>query len=192
MFQFGIMPEIEADKSHPTTIDVKSYPVFNNIDSLKLKLHWENYVAPDKPGVRERIQYGKIMHEIFSEIFYYDDARSAVRKKVIEGIIPETGETEIREKIENLLSRPVIRNWFEKGNVVLNEASVLMPDSSTKRPDRIILKDGKVIIIDFKFGEESPHYLNQVKHYRNILNEMGYEVSEAYLWFVDSDKILSV
>jgi len=28
----------------------------------------------------------------------------------------------------------LIKDWFDKGNVVLNEASILMPDSLTKRP----------------------------------------------------------
>ncbi len=56
----------------------------------------------------------------------------AVRKKAIEGIIPEAEEEKIREKIENLISRPVIKEWFEKGNKVLNEASILMPDVSDK------------------------------------------------------------
>jgi ATP-dependent helicase/nuclease subunit A len=192
VFEFGILPEIEAERIIPDTINISDYPTSDNIASLKLKLHWENYFIPDNSGARERISYGRIMHEIFSEIITSDDVRSAVRNKVIEGKIPETEETGIREKIENLIGKPVIRNWFEKGNIVLNEASVLMPDSSTKRLDRIIIKEGKATIIDFKFGVESPHYLNQVNHYKNILKEMGYNVSEAYLWFVDSDKIVSV
>ena len=40
---------------------------------------------PDKSGAREKINYGKMMHEIFSEIITADDMTSAVRKKVIEG-----------------------------------------------------------------------------------------------------------
>ncbi len=64
--------------------------------------------------------------------------------------------------------------------------------SATKRPDRIILRDGEATIIDFKFGDESPHYLSQIRQYRNILTEMGYKVVQAYLWFVDADKIITV
>jgi hypothetical protein len=131
------------------------------------------------------------MHEIFGEIITSDDVPKAVRKKVIEGKIPEADEKTTREKIQNLVSQPVIKDWFEKDNIVLNEASVLMPDSVTKRPDRIILRDGEATIIDFKFGEESPYYLNQVRQYRNILTEMGYNVVHAYLWFVDGNKIVS-
>lgn len=192
VFEFGILPETEIESSNPDTININSYPVNFNFESLKLKLHWENYLSAGRQDIREKVQYGKLMHEIFSGIIYYDDVKSSVRKKVIEGIIRESEENEIRSKIENLLANPDIRKWFEKGIVVLNEAAILMPDSSTRRPDRIILKDGKATIIDFKFGEEHPHYLNQVRQYKKIIGEMGYEVDGAYLWFVDSDKIISV
>jgi hypothetical protein len=157
-----------------------------------LKLHWENYFGQDKSGIRERISYGKIMHEIFGDIITPDDIRAAVRKKVVEGKVAEEDEEAVRTKIENLVNRPVIKDWFEKGNVVLNEASILMPDSMTKRPDRIILRKGEATIIDFKFGEENPIYLNQVRQYRNIISGMGYNVANAYLWFVDADKIVTV
>ncbi len=192
VFEFGIMPDIYSEKTKADILEIKDYPVNDNARLLKLKLHWENYFNADKSGARERINYGKIMHEIFGEIITSDDVRKAVRKKIIEGSIPEAEEETICKRIENLVSRPVTKEWFEKGTIVLNEATVLMPDSVTKRPDRIILKDGEATIIDFKFGEESPYHINQVKQYRKILTEMGYKVVHAYLWFVDSDKIVSV
>jgi ATP-dependent helicase/nuclease subunit A len=191
VFEYGITPEIYSEKTNIDILKIKDYPVNDNTRLLKLKLHWENYFNPDKSGARERINYGKIMHEIFGGIITSDDVPKAVRKKVIEGKIPEADEKTTREKIQNLVSQPVIKDWFEKDNIVLNEASVLMPDSVTKRPDRIILRDGEATIIDFKFGEESPYYLNQVRQYRNILTEMGYNVVHAYLWFVDGNKIVS-
>jgi hypothetical protein len=151
-----------------------------------------NYFNTGKSDVRERINYGKVMHEVFSEINTTDDINNAIRKKVIEGKIPESVESQIREKIVKLINQPVIRKWFEKGNEVLNEVSILMPDSDSKRPDRVILRNGKATIIDFKFGEENPRYLFQVRHYRNLLIEMGYEQTEAFLWYVDADKIVTI
>jgi ATP-dependent helicase/nuclease subunit A len=191
VFEFGIISGILSEKTKVEVINIKDYPVNDNTKLLKLKLHWENYFTSDKSGVRERINYGKIMHEIFGEIITRDDVQIALRKKVMEGSITESEEEQLRSKIENLIRKPVIKDWFETGNIVLNETSVLMPDSTTKRPDRIILKDGKAIIIDLKFGDESPHYLNQIRQYRNLLTEMGYNVAQAYLWFVDADKIIS-
>jgi hypothetical protein len=50
---------------------------------------------------------------------------------------------------------------------------------------------GKTTIIDFKFGEENSHYSEQVNKYRNLLLDMGYKDIEAYIWYVDKNKIVS-
>jgi len=55
----------------------------------------------------------------------------------------------------------------------------------------VIFKDGKTIIIDFKFGEENPHYPIQIDQYRHLLEDMGYKDIEGYIWYVDNDKIVT-
>ena len=192
VFEYGVIPETVVEREILNIPVIAEYQVNSNTNPLRLKLHWENYFNTGKSVVRERINYGKIMHEIFSEIITADDINAAVRKKVIEGKIPESEESVIREKIVKLISQPIVWEWFETGNEVLNEVSVLMPDSVSKRPDRVILRNGKATIIDFKFGEEDPRYLSQVRHYRNLLSEMGYGHTEAFLWYVDADKIVNV
>ena len=67
-----------------------------------------------------------------------------------------------------------------------------MASGSTKRPDRVILKDDKAIIVDFKFGLEKTDYINQVRNYRKLLTEMGYKNVEAFLWYVDINKVITV
>jgi ATP-dependent helicase/nuclease subunit A len=189
-FEFGVIPEGTKGKRSAAIFKIDDYRVNENPGSLRLKLHWENYFISDSSDVRAKINYGKLMHEIFEEIITYNDVDAAVRRKVLEGKIPEDEEAGIREKIIALISRPDIKEWFEEGNEVLNEATVLMPGSGTRRPDRIILRDGRTIIIDFKFGDENPQYLNQIRHYRKILTDMGYTRVEAFLWYVDADKIV--
>ncbi len=191
LFEFGDMPEGRKGKGRNPPLRIDDYRVNENPSSLKLKLHWENYFITDSSDKRAKINYGKLMHEIFEEIITYDDVDAAVRRKVLEGKIPENDEEVMRNKINTLISRPDVKVWFEKGNEVLNEASVLIPRSGTRRPDRIIIRDGKTIIIDFKFGDESPQYLNQIRNYRKILSEMGYTGVEAFLWYVDADKIVT-
>ena len=47
-----------------------------------------------------------------------------------------------------------------------------------------ILKDGEVIVVDFKFGKPYPEYNIQVKEYMDLLHGMGYEQVSGYLWYV--------
>jgi len=191
LFEFGTLPEGVKEKRGTAVFRINDYRVSENISSLKLKLHWENYFTTRSSEARARINYGKLMHEIFEEILTDEDIDAAVANKILEGKIPADEESFVRDKIKVLISKPGIKEWFEKGNEILNEATILMPGSGTKRPDRIILRDGRTIIIDFKFGDENPHYLNQIKHYRKLLTDMGFTGVEAFLWYVDADKIVA-
>ncbi len=174
VFELGDLPGGIAQSVNGNSITVVTTLLVLIIESLRLKLHWESYLSQDKGEVRTRINHGRMMHEVFGEIVTSDDIESAVRMKVLEGKLPADEESAIRDKISARLSKPEIRDWFDKGNEVLNEASILMPGAGTKRPDRIILRDGKTIIVDFKFGEENPHYLAQIREYKHLLTEMGY------------------
>jgi hypothetical protein len=105
--------------------------------------------------------------------------------------VDKQDESMMVQKIKDLISQPVVSKWFENGNIILNEASVLMPDASSRRPDRVIIRKGRATIVDFKFGEESQTHLYQVRHYMKVLAEMGHEVADGFIWYVDAGKIIS-
>jgi ATP-dependent helicase/nuclease subunit A len=192
VFEFGEIPENIVTLSENVTLTASVYSVSRAMESLKLKLHGENYFSADKIDIRNKINYGKLMHEVFEGINTPSDISLAVRKLVLEGKLPEDESDEIEKKVNSLVSTPQVAAWFFPGIEVMKEAGIIMPSGNTKRPDRVIFLDGKTIIIDFKFGEENPHYLGQVDQYRGLLGEMGYKSIEAYIWYVDKNKIVTV
>ena len=131
------------------------------------------------------------MHEIFEGINTPADISVAVRKLVLEGKLAEEESAGIEKRVNEMISKPQVLDWFMPDNQVLKEAGILLPTGVTRRPDRVILKNKKTTIIDFKFGEENSHYSEQVNQYRNLLLDMGYQNIEAFIWYVDKDKIVS-
>jgi hypothetical protein len=83
------------------------------------------------------------------------------------------------------------RRWYHDGEV-LNEMSLINSDGKIYRPDRVILREGKVIIIDYKFGEQDDRYVGQLRKYADIWRRMGYDWVEAYLWYVISGDIVEI
>jgi ATP-dependent helicase/nuclease subunit A len=167
------------------------YTVSRMMESLKLKLHGENYFSSEALSVRKKINYGKLMHEVFEGIKSSCDISFAVRKLVLEGKLPVEESVDIENKVNSLISLPQVRDWFLPGNQVMNEIGILLPSGITRRPDRVIIKDGKTIIIDFKFGDINDHHLEQIEQYRHLLIDMGYSNIEAFIWYVDKNKIIS-
>jgi hypothetical protein len=191
VFEFGEIPECLKETINDLSLISSKYSVSQTMGSLKLKLHGENYFSAGKQEVRKKFNYGKLMHEIFAGINTVSDIPHSVRKLVLEGILPEEESADLEKRIEYLISTPQVEGWFMSGNKVMTEADILLPSGNMRRPDRVIFKNGKTIIIDFKFGEESPHYIEQVNQYRHLLTEMGYNNTEAFIWYVDKNLILS-
>jgi ATP-dependent helicase/nuclease subunit A len=191
VFEFGEIPENKKELSNKVNLVSGKYKVSQAIESLKLKLHGENYFSSDKIEIRKKINYGKLMHEVFENINTPADISSAVRKLVLEGKLPREESSEIEERVNSLISTPQVAEWFKPGNEVLTEVGILLPAGVTRRPDRVIFKEGKTIIIDFKFGEENPHYTEQVSLYSSLLIDMGYSNIESFIWYVDKNLIVS-
>lgn len=62
----------------------------------------------------------------------------------------------------------------------------------TRRPDRVMMKDGQVVVVDFKFGKKRPGYNRQVGEYMNLLASMGYKHIRGYLWYVFNNELEEV
>jgi ATP-dependent exoDNAse (exonuclease V) beta subunit len=190
IFESGTPGGMKKEALKPEGRLSSQYHVSMETGSLRLKLHGGNYFSHEDSGYREKINYGKLMHEVFEGIDTPADVQTAVRRLVLEGKLPEQQAAETENKINSLIALPVIADWFSPGNKVLREAGILLPSGSSRRPDRVIFRDGKTIIIDFKFGEQNPHYAKQINQYRNLLSDMGYENIEAFIWYVDNNLIV--
>jgi ATP-dependent exoDNAse (exonuclease V) beta subunit len=191
IFEYGSIPENRPKPSERKDLISSKYLVSQTMESLKLKLHGENYFSYESQEIRKKINYGKLMHEVFEGINTASDIPAAVRKLVLEGKLSEDDSADIELRINDLINFPVVADWFSAENTIMNEAGILLPTGLTRRPDRVIFRNGKTTIIDFKFGEENSHYVEQVNEYRNLLANMGYINIEAFLWYVDKNKIVS-
>jgi ATP-dependent helicase/nuclease subunit A len=192
VFEFGTIPENKSDTYEKKNLLTSKYSVSQTLESLKLKLHGENYFSTESQALRKKINYGKLMHEVFEGINTIADIPAAIKKLVLEGKLAENESAEIEKRVHNTISLQRVADWFLPDNKVLKEAGIILPSGITKRPDRVIFKDGKTTIIDFKFGEENVHYAEQVHQYLNLMIDMGYADIEGFIWYVDKNKIVAV
>ena len=56
----------------------------------------------------------------------------------------------------------------------------------------MVLDDGSVEIIDYKFGDDHPSYTSQVRRYMSLMRKAGYTTVRGYLWFVTSGTIRTI
>lgn len=189
-FELGIsscrFQQKEKDTEHEISIGILESIPFDN--RLKLRLN-NKYFFTDQ-GKRE---YGTLMHEIVSNVTSLDELDKTIEKYKLAGEITSEEKDEITGLLHRYLSVPEISEWYSGNYKVLNEVQILQPGGTFIRPDRVMLKDGEVIVIDYKFGEkEEKKYLKQVKNYMTQIKKMGYNNVKGYICYVVLGKITEI
>jgi hypothetical protein len=112
--EYGILPDVQKELTPGKGLFVSEYPVTDYTGSLKLKLHWEDYLNAGKSGAREKVTYGRMMHDLFSLIITAGDIQEAVRKMLRAGEITEQEESTLIQKIHSLIDQEIVCEWFRK------------------------------------------------------------------------------
>ena len=142
------------------------------------------------------INRGRMLHTLFSAIETAEDIDPAIERLIFEGVIGSNEKAEeIREVAHKAFSSPEIQDWYSGEWTLFNECAIIYKEKGalqTRRPDRVMMKDGQVVVVDFKFGKENLQYNKQVKGYMQLLTKMGYKNITGYLWYVDEGLIVKV
>jgi hypothetical protein len=92
-----------------------------------------------------------------------------------------------------MLSLPVVADWYNGKYTVLNETQLLDPTRGFRRPDRVMIGSGEVIVADYKFGEvQDPKYIRQVQQYVHTIREMGFDNVNGYLFYMKTGHLVQV
>jgi ATP-dependent exoDNAse (exonuclease V) beta subunit len=164
----------------------EDYPINSSINSLKINRKstdfWQN-----QPAV-ERVNFGKIMHEILQKIKTRADELSVLAEMEAEGKINSEEKYKILDEMEKFWSIPQTQQWFDNQNIIFTEKTILTPESKLYRPDRIIINGKNATVVDYKFGEqENPQYRTQIQQYMNLLTQMNY-TCEGFICYVKLQK----
>ena len=109
-----------------------------------------------------------------------------------DGTLSEADAATLRQMIARALEHPEVREWFDGSwQRIRNEQEIIVPGSaSTRRPDRVMIRGTRVVVVDYKFGAlDAERHRRQVAEYLRLLAEMGYNPVEGYLWYVKLGRI---
>ena len=141
------------------------------------------------------LEIGKIMHYVLSQIEHTGQIQKVLNRCMAEGIITDRKLMDVViNRLKKGFTNPKIAQWFQPDNQVFNECSItsISKDTGepiTLRPDRVIINDNRITVIDFKFGSPDREHHDQVKAYKELMRAMYPEKQvEGYLWYIYSGK----
>ena len=184
----------------PEAVNVKIESLETEID-FKQSNRSADFIRGDEDEEENlRSQYirqGQLLHTLFASIDTREDLPSAIERLLFEGVIESAEKAEeIRKVAERALSLKEVKDWYSGEWTLYNECSIIYNDEQgkmqTRRPDRVMMKDDEVVVVDFKFGKKKPEYSTQVREYMSLLSEMRYTDIKGYIWYVYSGELENV
>jgi len=182
-FAFGNFPNNTRKKSEGKKIGAIPY-IYNQRNlsstlSIKSQSLW-----PAKDD--ESIQWGRIVHEILSEINSVNDIEKALLKAVHRGDISREVTTKVRNSILDIVNHPKLSKYYTDGGLSKNEVEIMDAKGQLFRPDRLVFDENQVAIIDYKTGNARPEHIQQVETYATLLQELGFVVTQQILVYIGS------
>lgn len=171
---------------------INLYPVTSASDRLKIRHQSIEFWLENQTLTDSLLNYGTVMHRILQEINYKSDQEKVIQNFVRNGFINEEESKLVRKELDEFWKIPETTNWFASDAKILNEATILTPQSKLYRPDRIIIRDNTATIVDYKFSaNESKYHISQVRQYMDLISEMGYE-AKGFVCYVSLHKVVEV
>lgn len=192
VYEFGerISVETVSHKSQKFYSAFGSYPI---ADRLVLKMDSMRYY-PDgqNDAILSPRDYGILMHRVFEAATGSDDINRTIVDMTASGLLTADEAQQLENKVKQAFKNPFVRSWFDGSwDVVRNENDIIMPGGAkTRRPDRVMTKNGHAVIVDYKFGlNRSAANARQIREYADALRLMGYHDISGFIWYVSLDDI---
>ena len=142
----------------------------------------------------DKQEWGSLLHNIFSEIHYSGQEDEVINRLQKNGLIDMQLKEKLISKVKEILCHEEFAPFFSKDYEVKTEKEILTKDGETYIPDRILLKNNKVTVIDFKTGSDYniEEHKSQITTYSNLLSEMGYDKIKMVLAYTELEKTVVV
>lgn len=134
------------------------------------------------------IEKGNLMHLILSKIYFKNDIETVFTNLLINGIITNEERDFLKPMIVNLVQNSDVNVYYENDLKVFNERAINTSQGDTLIPDRVVFKNNKATIIDYKTGSFDVKHEHQLNNYAVTLQDMGYDVDKKILVYL-GDKI---
>ena len=182
------------DEPKVENIILDNYPTTDEMVAMRLPLQRYFEQSEDEHSPR---RIGILMHNILSSAQSLNDVEEAIDDAHRAGRIDAVQRDELRAIVEKELRRDEAQEWFNGDwERVYNECDIIHDKGSVvgqSRPDRVMVKGQRAVIVDYKFGAEKLKiYRQKMEYYKELISRMGYTDVEGYLWYLTRSEIEKV
>lgn len=134
--------------------------------------------------------YGIMMHQAMENATSREDIEERIRLCVVDGSLSAEEADTLRERIDKVFDQEVVAEWFDGSWESVKSEREIIYNSRSWRPDRVMVKGRRAVVVDYKFGLNAPaSHRKQIELYASLLHQMGYTDVSGYLWYITMERI---
>jgi len=175
-------------KEKPTFI-MDDYPLGDWNQKINMVNHAEDFFMKSIEYIENKVNYGTLMHEIFSRIRDDKEIDYIIDEFYFSGKIGSDERKTLVSKVNEMINRPVVADWFSNTWKVKTEDAILDVSGKIRIPDRVLFKPDETVVIDFKFGEYQQESIEQVKEYMGLLKNMDYPNIKGFIYYAEKNRV---
>ena len=160
-------------------------------ENLKIAYEFKKYRSEKN---KDALDYGMAIHQLFSKINNREDLNEALNESLTEGIISHSEMEILTDKINRIIDLDPVSSWFSEEGEKFLERELVDAEGNLLRPDRIVIIDDKVSVIDYKTGQMNEKklakYRTQVNQYSEAFRSMNYRDVKGYIIAIDEERVL--
>jgi len=172
------------DKKSPTyTLNFLKQVMNKPQLSYKSGLKWEVHTIDVKRN------FGTLLHKVLSKLKTKNDLYSVLEQFQTKGIINESLKQDIKSYISDLFKDEHFLTYFSPKLTIYNEVEIVNLKGFKQIPDKVIIDNDNVLVVDFKTGRPTEKHIKQLKEYVKLYQSMGYKNVNGELFYTENKKV---
>ncbi len=171
---------------------LEKYPNNDWSDRVSINYSSDDFFIESIDSVAEKVNYGILMHRIFSEIITEKDVEGVLENLYFAGYLTGSERKELKRKVQTIIAKDNVKPWFSGKYEIITEQAILTKNGEIRIPDRVLLSEDEITVIDFKFGAIREEYELQIKEYQLLLSEIYNKKVSGIIYYAESDTVVEI
>lgn len=184
-----VIEDVKQAANNRFELDI--YPTTNRLSALYVasqERHLQHVLNIEQSG-----RLGSIKHEVLANATTETEVEACLFEMLTNGIIAEDEFAVLKQGVMEVLSHPELKALLEQSTQNIIEKNIIDANGKLHRPDRIVMNDTGVAIIDYKFTlEQSDQHIEQILNYKNLLTQMGFQKVTCYLFYAATQELKEI
>ena len=144
----------------------------------------------EEHGSQEERLFGVYFHALMASVDTIDALESALSALINNGIVQVSMRDSLLEVASCFFDVANEKDLYKNAEKILNEHPILLPSGNTLRPDKVIVRNLDVVVLDFKTGKKEVKDHKQVKEYKRNLEEIFKKKVVSMLYYSKTKELI--